>query len=376
VRSSFFDVSYGDRYVLCARLATVPETSRAGFSARGLSGVARVKLRDARRLAGAGGCPVIRDVLWPLHRAARVRLTRALGDRAALANGILLGERSQLDRETQAAIRRLGIVHLIAISGMHLTTVAACVLAVGRLAPRWTGWCVVIAVSLYAGMVGSVDSLTRAYAMSLLLIGAARLVRPRRPLDALGKALWLMLLASPLSIRSIGLQLSLAATFAVLVVLPEVSAGADPASSWAARAWDSSRRAVVGAFVLSVAVELFIAPLQIHHFGAISAVGPIATVIFFAPVAVVLVGAFATAALATAPLAGEVLVRGLEFASETTCVLAVALARAVPAPVALPPPNTFLYYSGVALLWLGRRRRWVWPCAMAMIVASFRLGVP
>jgi len=376
VRASFFDVAYGDRYVLRARLAPVPPASRAAFDARRLSGLARVHIRDARRLAGVQGCPVTRAVLWPLHRAARVRLTRALGDRAALANGVLLGERSQFDRRTQAAISRLGIMHLIAISGMHLTTVAACVVAVGRLAPRWSGACVLLAVSMYAGVVGGVDSLTRAYVMTLLLIGAHGLVRPLRPVDALGKALWLMLLASPLSIRSVGLQLSVAATFAVLVVLPGLTTRPRPAASWIARTLVSSRRAVVGAFVLSVAVEVFIAPLQIHYFGAVSAVGPIATVVFFAPVSIVLLGALGLAMLAGTPFAGPALARGLELASESTRTLALALAGAVPDPVTLPAPHAFVYYGGVALAWATRRRRWIWPWGIVAIVASFWCGAP
>ena len=374
VRASFFDVAYGDRYCLRARLAAVPPASRAAFDARGLSGLARVQLRDAQRLGGPGGCPVRRALLWPLHRAARVRLTRALGDRAALANGVLLGERSQFDRRTQAAISRLGIMHLIAISGMHLTTVAACVVVLGRLAPRWSGRCVLLAVSVYAGAVGGVDSLNRAYVMALLLIGARALVRPLRPVDALGKALWLMLLASPLSIRSVGLQLSVAATFAVLVVLPDLTARPRPVASWLVRALASSWRAVVGAFVLSVAVEVFIAPLQLHYFGAISAVGPMATVAFFVPVSTVLFGALALAALGGIPFAGPALAHALLFVSESTRTLALALAGLVPDPVVLPAPHAFLYYGGVAWVWMARRRRRIWPWGIAAIAASFWFG--
>jgi ComEC/Rec2-related protein len=374
VRASFFDVAYGERYALRARLSAVPPASRDAFDARGLSGLVRVRLEDARRLDGGGGCPLARAVLWPLHRAARVRLTRELGDRAALANGVLLGERSQFDRRTQAAIVRLGVMHLIAISGMHLTTVAACVMAVGRLAPRWRGGCVLAAISLYAGVVGGVDSLTRAYLMALLLFGARGLVRPLRPVDALGKALWLMLLASPLSIRSVGLQLSVAATFAVLMVLPELTARGRPAVSRWARVLAASRRAAVGAFVLSVAVEVFIAPLQLHYFGAVSAVGPVATVVFFVPVSIVLLGAFGLALLAGVPWAGPALACALELASETTRALALACAGAAPDPVALPPPHAVLYYGGVALAWTTRRRRWIWPWGIVAIAVSFRFG--
>jgi ComEC/Rec2-related protein len=227
---------------------------------------------------------------------------------------------------------------------------------------------------VYAGAVGGVDSLNRAYVMALLLIGARALVRPLRPVDALGKALWLMLLASPLSIRSVGLQLSVAATFAVLVVLPDLTARPRPVASWLARALASSWRAVVGAFVLSVAVEVFIAPLQLHYFGAISAVGPMATVAFFVPVSTVLFGALALAALGGIPFAGPALAHALLFVSESTRTLALALAGLVPDPVVLPAPHAFLYYGGVAWVWMARRRRRIWPWGIAAIAASFWFG--
>lgn len=375
VRASFFDASYGDRYLLRARLAAAPATSRAFMDSRALSGTARVELSDATLLPGRNGAWLTREILWPLHRATRTRLTRALGDGAGLANGVLLGERSQLDRPTQAAIRRLGITHLIAISGMHLTTVAACALAVAHLAPRWSGWCVLFVVSLYTGIVGGVDSLTRAYVMSLLMLGARGLVRPVRAVDALGKALFLMLLVSPLSIRSVGLQLSVAATLAVLIVLPHLSSRLQTKElSPVRRVVDAGCRAVVGAFVLSAAVEVFIAPLQIHYFDTISAVGPIATVLFFVPVSVVMVGAFVVAACAGTPLVSGPLAHGLEFVSHGTCASAVALARVLPHPIALPEPNILIYYGGVTVAWAGRRRRWIWPWGIVAMVASFFVG--
>jgi competence protein ComEC len=371
VRAAFFDVAYGDRYVLTARLSAPPDSARAFFDARGLSGIARVRLRDTRRVGGDAGSWLMREALWPLHRSARTRVSRALGDRAALANGILLGERSQLDARTRAAIRRLGITHLIAISGMHLTMIAACAAALARLVPRWAGCLILATISLYAGVVGSVDSLTRAYVMSVLLVGARGLVRPLRPLDALGKAVWLMLLVSPLSSRSIGLQLSVAATFAVLHVLPELARRrAGPAMSRGARALALARGTIVGAFVLSVAAEAFVAPLQLSHFGGVSAVGPVATVIFLVPVSAVLLGALGAALFADVQGIGEPTVRALELASEWTCAGAVRLARVVPDLIALPSPRPLLYYGGVALAWAGRGRRWVWPWGAAAVIAS------
>ena len=199
IRSHTFDVAYGDSLQVDARLATNARVPSAFLTARGVAGEARARFEDVRRIGRVRGCPLMREVFWPMHRAARTRLVRALGGEAALPVGLLLGERGTLDRRAYDAVRALGITHLLALSGMHLTMIAALAVFATHWTPRRRDAAVALALSLYVGMVGNVDSLTRAYVMALLILAARALVRPPKPIDALGKALWLMLLCAPAS---------------------------------------------------------------------------------------------------------------------------------------------------------------------------------
>jgi ComEC/Rec2-related protein len=376
VRAACFDVAYGDSLALDARLITNSRTPDDVLIARGVAGEARVRFDGVHHVPGTSGCPLLREILWPWHRAARVRLARALGSDAPLALGLLLGERGTLDRASYDAVRKLGIAHLLALSGMHLTIIAALALLVARWTPRRRDALVAIALSLYVGVVGNVDSLTRAYAMALLILLARVLVRPPRPVDALGKALFVMLAYTPCAILSVGLQLSFAATLAVFLCverMPNVLLRPAPSDAppWL-RATRRCAQGAVAAFVIGVAVEVFIAPLQIHHFGRVSLVGPLATVLFLVPVSAL--QGLALAAVVGLPGLGGPLAGTLAWLSSATRDAIVTAGTIAPDPVAFSPPSWLLYYGAICVVCAAPRRRAAWVVAGVVIGLAFAVG--
>jgi competence protein ComEC len=304
-----------------------------------------------------------------MHRAARTNLARALGDDASLPIGLLLGERATLDRALNDAVRRLGIVHLLALSGMHLTMVAAIALLVARAIPRRRDALVMIALSLYVGMVGDIDSLTRAYLMAVWVVAARALVRVARPMDALAMALFVMLLVRPTAALSVGLQLSFVATLAVLVCVERVP----PAfGATMGRVRRVLLRSVLFALVIGIVVEVFIAPFQLHYFGHASMVGPLATVTFVVPVSLLQV--LALVASWSPPGIGGVLAEALRWTSAVTRDAIVVASSHAPAPVSLPEPNWWLYYAGIWAACARPRRGLAWLAAVAAIGAAFLVG--
>ncbi len=370
-RGDFFNASYGDRYRLRARFIPQSSSMRNFIAARGVAGVVRVRARDVT-LLGRGGDPLLRGCFWPLHRFARTRLSRAMGADAGLAIGMLLGERAQLARPVRDAVRRLGITHLLAISGMHLTTVAGCVLMATRLWPRGRAALLLSALTVYTLTVGSVESLTRAYVMAAVLIASHAVIRPVRPIDALARALLLMAVASPLCLRSVGLQLSFAATFAVLLVLRQQRRPSLPRGR--RQRWSTTAlRSLGSAFVMSLAVEVFIAPLQLHHFHSLSAVGPAATVVFFVPVTLLLLGAVPVVLIAAIAPAWEGPGHLLGLLSLWTTNAFLWCGRLAPGPLALPEPNPWLYYGALVAGWAFRAHAAGWLAAVAGMTLAFWL---
>ncbi|MCI0451859.1 MAG: ComEC/Rec2 family competence protein [Candidatus Latescibacteria bacterium] len=376
MRAARFDVHYGDSLEIDARLGTTSRTPAAFFTSRGVAGEARARFEGVRDIGSARGCPLLRNVLWPMHRAARCNLSRALAGESALPVGLLLGERGMLDRPAYEAVRDLGIAHLLALSGMHLTMIAALAVLAARWTPRRRDGVVALALSLYVGVVGNVDSLTRAWLMALLILAARALVRPPRPLDSLGKALLLMVLCAPHAVLSVGLQLSFVATFAVLVCLDRLPASLLRTPSPRIPAW--RRVAIRGAqgaaiaFFVSLVVELFIAPIQLHHFGRISVVGPLATVVFLVPITAL--QGMALAASFELPVVGEALAASLGWAASATRDAVVLAGSVTPKPLALPEPNWGWYYAAVLVLCARPRNAVALAIAAAGIAVSFLLG--
>ncbi len=373
VRAEMFDVDYGDSLSIDARLATNARTSFDYLASRDLSGEVRVRFEGVRRFRGDDGCPLLREILWPMHRSGRTRLARALGGEAALAVGLLLGERGMLDRAAYDAVRRLGIAHLLALSGMHLTMIAVLAVAATHFAPRRRDAAIAVALSLYVGVVGEIDSLTRAYVMALLILAARALVRPPRPVDALGMALLLMLLWRPCAILSVGLQLSFAATLAVLLCLQRLPPVLiRPPARHRARATRialGAGQGAVVAFVVSAAVEIFIAPLQLHHFGQLSIVGPVATVVFLLPVTIL--QGLALAASMPLPLLERITTPSLAVLSTALLDSIVTAGAVVPQPVAAKAPNVIVYYGSMVILWAWPTERRAWVVAGTGLLLSW-----
>jgi len=184
------------------------------------------------------------DSPWDVHRlgVGESRIMR-LGDKirqrllaqidallpseeAGLAHGLLFGEKGMMSAEIEDAFRRAGLMHLLAVSGLHLGIFLAALwflLRLFGLRPRITYPLVGIAVLFILWIVGPRVSLVRAALLfAFLALGSVladcglilrRWVSSYAGLAAAG----LVLLAiRPTALWDVGFQLSFAATGAIL----------------------------------------------------------------------------------------------------------------------------------------------------------------
>jgi len=74
---------------------------------------------------------LIRSTLWEIRKIFEKTLeSRIPGEESAFAEGILVGERSGFSEETEENFRRVGLTHLLALSGFNITIVALAILSV------------------------------------------------------------------------------------------------------------------------------------------------------------------------------------------------------------------------------------------------------
>jgi competence protein ComEC len=275
---------------------------------------------------------------WParVKRASVDAMRAALPPAsAALLAGLLLGERSDLPPEVDAAFRRAGVYHVLAVSGFNVALVASTtwtVLALARASRRVASLAAMAVVLGFAAVVGPQPSVLRATLMAVLVLAALLLEREAAVLNSLALAALVILALRPADLYDPGFQLSFAAT-AGIVLAP------------------MPRQPVVAALAVSAAAQLAVLPISLAHFNQFSTIGVVANlaVVPLAGVATVLgLCAVAMAAVST-------IVAGWLFAAVWPILLllrwTVTLAAAVPGAVLhLPaPPAGAIVAYGLAL---------------------------
>jgi competence protein ComEC len=275
---------------------------------------------------------------WPtrLKNQAVAAMREALPPTsAALLAGLLLGERTDLPPDVDAAFRRAGVYHVLAVSGFNVALVASttwALLAFARAPRRIAALGALVVVVGFAAVVGPQPSVLRATLMAVLVLLALLLERDASVLNGLALAALVILAVRPADLYDPGFQLSFAAT-AGIVLAP------------------MPRGRLTSALAVSAAAQLAVLPISLAHFNQLSTIGILANlaVVPLAGLATVLglvavAAGVASAALATWLLAATwpvlLLLRG-----------AVAVAAAVPgAVVHLPAPSPLAIACYVAAL--------------------------
>ncbi len=267
-------LAYGDRLELEGRLETPPRFD--GFDYREYltrQGIGSVAAFPSIRRTGEGGGSAMRRTLIGWRAGLGGALERALPEpEAALAKGILLGDRSGIPRDLTDDFNRAGISHLVAISGANVTIVAGMV--VGSLAwligRRRASLAAMAVVLFFAVFVGAEPSVLRAAVMGVFMLGAGVAGRPGSALSAVVFAAALLTLAEPLAVDDVSFQLSFAATLGL--VLLEGPLRAALASVLARVAPAALVAPVAENLAVTAAATLAVLPITVATFARVSLV--------------------------------------------------------------------------------------------------------
>ena len=160
-------------------------------------------------------------IVWRKSLIAKLSDNGLKGNELAVASALILGERSEIDRETLTDYSSSGIVHILAVSGLHVGLIyAGLLLILGRwrkLKNSWTGALICLsALWLYAMMTGLSASVLRAAVMySFIAISSVRKVS-LSPFNALSASAFILLVFNPWIFKNTGFQLSYAAVWGII----------------------------------------------------------------------------------------------------------------------------------------------------------------
>lgn len=205
------------------------------------------------------------DLANALRRYCTAAVDRHLsGNEDALAKGILLSDKSGLSAELESALQASGLSHIVAVSGLHVSVLLLLVtwlLSCFKLRKRYV-YCASMAVLvLFALMQGCSPSILRAIIMAGTYMVADALGRDEDRLIALCIAAMALLLINPYALFDVSFQLSFAAMVGIILF-------AEPLFHWIGK-WIPVRWLSSG-IALTVAVQLFVAPVVAYYFGYVS----------------------------------------------------------------------------------------------------------
>lgn len=213
------------------------------------------------------------------NSALTALIDEASGGRAQLAPALLLGRRDLLPQSVNRDFSRLGISHLLALSGLHLSVITAAIemiLKKTRLGLRARCAIVSAVILPFAAIAGFAPSVVRAAIMQILRLLANVIGRQSDSATSLSLAGAAMVVAKPCLVYDTGLMLSVFASYACIRYSERSSEGPDLRRSRASSALCHVRDVIF----MTLAVSALTLPIVYGTFGELSLVSPIANLLF------------------------------------------------------------------------------------------------
>ena len=242
------------------------------YASQGISGI--VSDVTEFSITGIGEYPLEHKITVQREQICRRIIYLSNKDVGGLLCALLLGDRSALPERLQLDFARIGIAHILALSGMHLA-----VLAIGlsrllqflKLGKKPATVITVIFTFLYMALTGFSVSVTRAGVMLIISSLLYLFARTRDSLTSLLIAVSFICILQPYSVYDLSLWLSAFATLGIVVMSEYLSEKYSKASfiKWLKTSLLASIFSISATFAICIT-----------QFNGISLVAPLTTLLF------------------------------------------------------------------------------------------------
>ena len=292
---------------------------------------------DMSSVSRSGPWPSWIDVsplLFGLKRAFVSHLDSALGEpHAALAAGLVVGEKSALGKDLLDDFRIVGLIHIVVLSGFNITIVGVALRRVLSFLPRVWGILIGgIGIALFGVLVGGGATVIRSCFMAGMAIIADLIRRDYSVARALAFAALVMLIQNPLILlHDPSFQLSFLATLGLILL-------ASPIES--RLGWLPDKFGMRGTVAACFATQIFVSPFILYMMGQISLIGVIVNILVLPFIPATMLAVFLTGALGFltfAPWLGIAAGRGAHLLLSYELWMVTHFARIPYAALQVPP---------------------------------------
>lgn len=211
--------------------------------------------------------------LFHLKQAFLANLKKVLGEpHAALAGGLVVGEKSALGKELIDEFRRVGLIHIVVLSGYNITIVADCIRRILSFLPRNIGIILGgLGIVSFGILVGGGATVVRSCIMAVIALTATLLRKDYNVAKALFIAAALMLIQNPLILLyDPSFQLSFLATLGLILLSSPIEKRIG---------FITERFGIRGLVASTLATQIFVSPYILYMMGQLSIIGIVVNIL-------------------------------------------------------------------------------------------------
>ncbi len=195
---------------------------------------------------------------------------------SSILGAMILGDKSRMPEELKEKLNIVGLRHITAISGMHVTIISLILMQFLLGMGLWRGQAFYIALSflfLFVVMVGLPSSAIRAAIMAGSLLWAQKIGRGASAFRLIVFAAVIMLAINPLLLEyDVGFQLSFLAVTGIIFLSPRLK-------QWLRKVPDQKFVNLRSILAMTLAAQAFTLPVLVSSFGRLSLIAPLCNIL-------------------------------------------------------------------------------------------------
>ncbi|MCK0471616.1 DNA internalization-related competence protein ComEC/Rec2 [Halalkalibacter sp. APA_J-10(15)] len=309
---------------------------------------------------------------WRQHNMRKLEQNLS-PDVASVVHALVFGDRTLMDGSVLEAYQRLGVIHLLAVSGMHVGLVVTAsfylLIRFGITRERALE-CLIVFLPVYTVIAGAAPSVIRASLMTIVVLLCLRLKQKIPPLVGITVVYLLYLFISPYSLFQLGFQLSFLVSYGLLL------------SAKTIRSYSSYWSQLIAVTMISQLLSL---PILLCHVYEIAWLSLPINLIFIPLITFVFlplsfIGFIISLFL---PMTFNVAFYLLEWMVPLSHHILTVLSNKTFATIVVGEPSEWMvvFMYGViffSLLCFERRRKhwWKWPIMLLLVVLVIQIGKP